>query len=404
MTPNHRSPLRRARLGMFGCFTTSGLVMGAWPASIPEMDARVGLGEARLAIVLLVLEVCSLLAMPLAGRLCDRATSRAVLRWTGPAAQLLLIAPALAPTYPVLVATVGAYGIGLGFANVALNVQTVELERRHGRPVISSFHAFWALGAAAAGALGVAALSVGIPAPVLLSGTGFVGAVLFAACTRPLLPPPAVPGGPSGAAPRRLGFALLALAAVVAFSTDFIEAGATGWSNLHAARVLGADPALAPLALTLFMAAMTFFRLIGDPLRARLGPGPSMLTAGAVVTLGYALVLTSPSLGGLPLAWTGWVLAGAGSAVLVPVLFSAIGNAGGTASDLAAVSMCGSAAYLTCPAVIGPLADAAGLNMALLAPTALAVAVAVAGPLAVARLGCRASLPEAVAAAPEARV
>jgi hypothetical protein len=131
---------------------------------------------------------------------------------------------------------------------------------------------------------------------------------------------------------------------------------------------------------------MTVFRLFGDPIRAKLGPGPTLLWAGTLAFAGYVLVLVSDGAGGLPLAWTGWLLAGSGIAIIVPVLFSAIGQAGGTPSNVALISMSGSAGLLIGPAAIGYIAEATTITTGLLVPTVLAAFAAFAGPLTLRRL------------------
>ncbi|GAB3661410.1 hypothetical protein [Glycomyces tarimensis] len=53
--------------------------------------------------------------------------------------------------------------------------------------------------------------------------------------------------------------------------------------------------------------------------------------------------------------------------------------------------------FLLCPASVGYLAEATSLTVGLIVPTALAVVIALAGPIAIGRLlGHRASLPEPV--------
>ncbi|MEU5157641.1 MFS transporter [Glycomyces sp. NPDC021274] len=380
--------LRRARIGLHGAFATSGFVMGAWAASLPGIDARLGLGEAKLGTALLLIQLVGLGSMVLAGRIADRVTSRKLLLWTAPATQLVLIAPALAPSYTTLLAAAALYGIGVGFIEVGINAHSVELEQRYGRPIISAFHGLWSLGSALAGAVTALALGIGFGGEGVLIAVALVSAVAMAAFTRPLLPPPGRDnsGGSSGAPVRRIGALLLAALFVLGLGGHLIESGAIDWANLHAANALEADAALAPLSYTVFAVAMTVFRLFGDPIRAKLGPGPTLLWAGTLATAGYILVLVSDVSGGLPLAWTGWLLAGSGIAIIVPVLFSAIGDAGGTPSNVALISMSGSAGLLIGPAAIGYIAEATTITTGLLVPTVLAAFAAFAGPLTLRRL------------------
>ena len=380
--------LRRARIGVFAGFATSGFVMGAWAAALPGVGARLDLGEAQLGTTLLLIQIVGLATMTLAGRLADRHSTRTLLRWTGPASQLVLLAPALAGDYTALLVCAAVYGIGVGFTEVGLNAHSVELERHYGRPIISSFHGFWSLGGALAGALTSLGLSLGLGNQAMLIAVALISGAAFALATLPLLPPPGQdnPGGSSGAPARRIGAILLAAMFILGLAGHLIESGAIDWANLHADRVLDADDALAPLSYTVFACAMTVFRLIGDPIRAKLGPGPTLLWAGTLSTAGYALVLVSGMAGGLPLAWTGWLLAGSGIAIIVPVLFSAIGEAGGTPSNVALISMSGSTGLLLGPAAIGYIAEATSITTGLLVPAALAAFAAFAGPLTLRRL------------------
>jgi MFS family permease len=387
--------LRRARVGVFGTFATSGFVMGAWAAALPSVDHRLGLGEARLGTVLLLIQVVGLATMFIAGKLADRITTRGLLRWTGPATQLALIAPALAPTYETLLICGALYGIGVGFVEVGLNAHSVELERYYRRPIISSFHGFWSLGGAAAGALTSLALTLGLGNQTVLVIAAAGCAAAFVAFTRPLLPPPGRPVEHGGRRASASSIGAIALGAlfVLGLGGHLIESGAVDWANLHAARVLRADEALAPLSYTVFACAMTVLRLLGDPIRARLGAGRTLLIAGTLATAGYLLVLLSGAAAGLPLAWTGWVLAGCGIAVIVPVLFSAVGAAGGSPSNIALISISGSTGLLLGPAAIGYTAEATDLTVGLAIPTALAVFIAVAGPITMHRLARHPTVP-----------
>ena len=202
-----------------------------------------------------------------------------------------------------------------------------------------------------------------------------------------------------------LKWGLIALLGLAAFAGHLSEGAAIDWAALHAKMVLETDPALAPLAYTIFSIAMTTFRLLGDPIRGRLGSVPTIRLAGVLATAGYVLVLASPLLGD-PLrvvcAWTGWALAGMGLATVVPVLFSAVGAAGGRVGRaLAMVTAFGYSGLLLGPAVLGFVAEAASLPVALIIPAVLAAVVTAAGSPAIRALsGAAPSEPSAPEKAP----
>ncbi|HEY2443543.1 MAG TPA: MFS transporter [Streptosporangiaceae bacterium] len=191
--------------------------------------------------------------------------------------------------------------------------------------------------------------------------------------------------GATAASARRGIVLLLGLVAAAGF---LCEGAAYSWAPLHAIRELHADPATAALAYTVFAASLTAGRLVGDRVRRRLGPVRTIALAGAIAVCGYLIVLLAPSLpvGGLPCDYAGWGVTGVGLATVVPGIFSAVGEldqAVGRAMSL--VATCAYAGELGGPAVIGPVAGATSLRIALLVPTVLTVLITIVGPVAVRR-------------------
>lgn len=124
---------------------------------------------------------------------------------------------------------------------------------------------------------------------------------------------------------------------------------------------------------------MTTVRLFGDPIRARLGSVLTIQLAGVLATAGYALVLAAPlapEAARVVVAWTGWALAGVGLATVVPVIFSAVGAAGGPVGKaLALVTAFGYSGLLVGPALLGFVAQHASLPVALIIPAAMAAVI-----------------------------
>ncbi|MGP3919094.1 MFS transporter [Nonomuraea sp. 10N515B] len=377
---------RRARVGVFGFFFLAGLVMGLWAAGLPSLNDRLDLGPARLGSVLLLISGGALVSMLVAGPVVDRWSSRRVCWIAGPFSGLVLLGPALASSYGALAALAVVFGIGLGVTEVAMNAHSVEVERRYGRPIISAFHGTWSLGGAAGGALTSLILRAEVDAQVLLVVAAVVVPFLYLPAARLLLPDAPEHTSPESGAPQEgssLRWGLIALLGLAAFAGHLSEGAAIDWAALHARWVLDTDPAAAPLAYTIFSVAMTTVRLLGDPIRARLGSVRTIQLAGLFATVGYVLVLLAPLAGEtlrVACAWTGWALAGVGLATVVPVLFSAVGAAGGRVGRaLAMVTAFGYSGLLLGPAVLGYVAEASSLPVALIIPAVLAAVVTLAG-------------------------
>ena len=394
---------KRARIAVFSFFFLSGLVMGLWAAGLPSLNDRLELGPARLGSVLLLISCGALVSMLVAGPLVDRWSSRVVCWFGGPLSAAVLLGPALASSYLALAVLAVVFGIGLGVTEVAMNSHSVEVERVYGRPIISAFHGTWSLGGAAGGALTAGALKAGLDPQALLVGAAIVVPFLYVPAARLLLPDPPrhVAGDEAAPVSSPLRWGLVALLGVAAFAGHLSEGAAIDWAALHARWVLHTDPAAAPLAYTIFSVAMTSVRLLGDPIRARLGSVRTIQLAGLVATCGYALVLVAPLTGDalqVVCAWTGWALAGVGLATVIPVIFSAVGAAGSRVGRaLALVTAFGYSGLLVGPALLGYLAQTWSLRVALILPALLAAAVALAGTPAIRAL-TRAPTPASVPA------
>ncbi|MBB6548669.1 MFS family permease [Nonomuraea rubra] len=360
--------------------------MGLWAAGLPSLNDRLELGPARLGSVLLLISGGALVSMLVAGPLVDRWTSRRVCWFAGPFSGVVLLGPALAPSYWSLAVLAVVFGIGLGVTEVAMNAHSVEVERRYGRPIISAFHGVWSLGGAAGGGLTSLALQNEVNAQLLLIVAAVVVPFLYLPAAYLLMPDPPAAASLSAepsADGSSLRWGLIALLGLAAFAGHLSEGAAIDWAALHARWVLETDPAMAPLAYTIFSVAMTTFRLLGDPIRGRLGSVRTIQLAGVFATLGYVLVLGSPYVGEslrVVCAWTGWALAGVGLATVVPVLFSAVGAAGGRVGRaLAMVTAFGYSGLLLGPAVLGFVAEHASLQVALVIPAVLAAVVTLTG-------------------------
>ncbi|MEV6282147.1 MFS transporter [Kribbella sp. NPDC051770] len=374
-----------------GCYGVTGVLNAAWGATLPATDARLDLGPGRLGVLLMALALGALVAMPIAGRLADRYGGRRVLVWSLRAAAPAPVLVAAAPSYGVLVGAAVVFGVLSGALNVALSLQAVGVERATGRAVMGTMHGTWTLGAVLGGALATVGLRGGLEVRVvlvLLAGALSVAAVVM---TRGL-PSPQVGdarGHRGQASPESAerGTKLVIALGVVGAAAFLTEGAATDWAGVHATRVLGADPAIGSLVYTAFFVAMTVVRFVGDPVRARLGPTATIRYAGAVATAGYGLVLLSvvAPAAQVGTAMAGWILAGAGMAVVWPVVVSTLGSSGASGRRLSSVTTISYGGGLVGPALIGAVAGQAGLPVALLIPAALAVVVASAAPVVLGR-------------------
>ncbi|MFE7223542.1 MFS transporter [Nocardioides sp. NPDC057577] len=374
-----------------------GMLVAVWGAGLPVLDARVDLGPTRLGLLLLALALGAAIAMPLAGHLAHRWSDAAVLRVALPTAALLLAAIGAMPAAEPMIALAGVFGLCCGAINVGLTSQATVAERAAGRPVIARMHGFWTLGAVLGSSALAAALRAGGDSLLLLPAAALsAGAMLTLLSLRlPVGRTGTDPGGaadPDAAASAdrtRAATAVLVGAGVVAAAAFVVEGAATDWAGIHTTRVLGADPAAGATMYAVFFAAMTAVRFAGDRLRDMVAAPILVAAAAGVTLLGFVLVLVSPTVpeGARVVAATGgWALAGAGTALVWPIV---IGSLGATRIDPRRLSLVTTIGYLggfVGPVLIGGLAAGVGLAGAMVLPAVLTVLLAAAAPPLVSRL------------------
>ncbi|MGH3105145.1 MAG: MFS transporter [Gaiellaceae bacterium] len=362
-----------ARAAVTVVFFAHGALFGTWVARIPAIQEDLALGEAELGLALLGATFGALVGLLLAGWIVSREGSRATIAQGLPVYALLLPALALASSLPLLTLALIGFGAATGAVDVAMNAHGVEVERRLGRPILSSFHAGWSFGGLAGAGAGAVAAGLGVePLPHFTLAALVLGAVGLAASTR-LLPGDA--DRPDAPARLRRPPRRLALLGALAFCGLFAEGAASDWSAVYLAGPLESGAGVAALAFAAFSVAMAAFRLLGDPLTSRWGPVALTRRGGLLACAGLALALAVPRPAA---ALFGFACMGAGLAAIVPVVFRAAASFPGIppAAGIAALTTVGYSAFLVGPPVIGLVAEVTSLRLALVIVLALLAALA----------------------------
>jgi hypothetical protein len=356
------------RLGTLGVFLANGLGIGAWAAAIPRLKADLALSDAGLSFALLAFAAGGIVAMPLTGLLAHRLRSGLASICGGFAFAAAIAAIGFTSSLEILSATAFLAGMTSGVMDVAMNANASDVERRWGRPLMSSFHAAFSLGGAAGALLGAwlgeRGTALGLLGPALLSS-------LLVAIAVPFLMREGQGFSGSGfVAPSRR---LLPLAAL-AFVLMATEGSVGDWSGTYLARS-GVEPGATAAAYAAFSLLMITCRIVGDAIVGAVG---ARATVGFGALLAGAGLATSAAWPGLAGGIIGFGLVGAGLANVVPVLFSVAGRIGSSpAVGVAAAATSGYAGLLIGPVIIGAVASGVGLRstIVLLAGVALIAAM-----------------------------
>lgn len=364
-TLQYKSTVNQSRLAVLGMFFINGALMATWISRIPQIQDKLGLSEGQLGIVLLGLSAGVLTALSVAGGLVARYGSRRVTVTAAFVLALLLIWLPWMPNSVALWLNLFVFGMALSTMDVAMNAQAVEVEARAERPLMSTFHASWSVGGFVSAAIGAAMASMSVePQPHFVFGAVLFGSLIFV-FRRHLLFNVASEEADEQEQVFRLPPRVLWPLGIVAFAGAIGEGAMADWSGVYLSDVVQTDDATAALGFTVFSIMMTMGRLFGDRLAARFSPARLVQLGGLVATAGLLLAIFLPT----PITTlVGFAAVGLGVSTVVPLAFSAAGRIPGISASvgIASVATIGYAGFLAGPPVIGLIAEATSLQLALL--------------------------------------
>ncbi|WP_136443941.1 MFS transporter [Pacificoceanicola onchidii] len=367
------SRLITPRKSVAAAFILNGALLGCWASRIPDFVDRLSLSESRLGLLLLLLGVGALTSFAVAGKLADRHGAFRVTRWLAAFYLLSLVFIGYSETVPMLAASLFFFGLTHGGMDVAMNTWATEVERRLARPVLSSFHAMWSLGAGLGAAGGYLATS-------FEAGPGLhflLSAIVLSAAIMPFLSiewhsPTRVSLGkepmfalPSGG---------LILVGLMALGAGLGEGTAVDWSAVYLRDVLEAEADQATLGFTAFSITMVIMRLSVDRLITRLGRVLVARVSGVFAVVGC---LICSATGSWLVALLGFVLMGIGCAAIFPMSYSRAANDPDVppGQAIASVATLGYGALLLGPPAVGFIAEASSLRVSFLLVAACSVMI-----------------------------
>ncbi|GAA2269799.1 MULTISPECIES: MFS transporter [Kitasatospora] len=394
-----------ARIALTAFFAVDGFLFAAWVVRIPDIRAQVSASHSALGLALLCISAGAVATMPLIGRLCVRSGSRPTTVGALVALSLAVLLPAHMHSVLGLGLVLLLFGAAYGAANVSMNSAAVDLVAELDRPVMPSFHAGYSLGGllgAGVGGLLAGRLStawaLGLSGLLGLLVTALAGTALLRSPATIRRPVPRTAGpdstGPAAAAdlrgprtgsatgsrsamPTRTAGVLVLLLGLVALCDAYGEGSLADWATLHLTDDVRASAGLAATGFAAYAFAMTAGRIAGTWLSIRLGQTRVVLYGGLTAGTGMLIAALASN---VPVALAGFVLVGLGLSNIFPLAIAQAGAIGGP-RGVATASTLGYAGMLIGPPVIGFLADATSLPIAL---TTVAATSALTGLLAVA--------------------
>ncbi len=367
----------RARLIGAG-YAAQGLGYAAVVTALPAFKVRQDVDDTFVSVVLLLVVVAAAGGSVLADQVAARWGSRYAL-----SSGLFLVGAGLAGTTfwtpnAAFAAIFLAYGIGLGAVDASLSMQGVLVQSRLGRSVMSRLFAAYTAAAIAAALLMSGALETGAGAAVAV-GVAAVYAVLVGVVGwRMFVPGRTERSNVAHAGGGRAVRPIVLVCGMLIFTAFLVDSAISTWSSVYLHDSLSAAASVAPLGYAAYQGAVLVSRLVADHVVPRAGRLPVAIASLIVCGVGCALVVTLPAIWA---AMAGFTIAGIGVGVLVPLAFSAAGEAALDSSDevIAKVNLFNYGGALLGAVLLGALSEPVGLRWAFLIPV---VAVIVTLPLA----------------------
>jgi MFS family permease len=348
------------------------LVFSSWASRIPAIKDYFGMNEAKLGSVLFMLPFGSLVALPFAGWAVHRLGSRGMTLLSALGYAVLLAAIGYTVEIWQLSLVLFLFGFFGDILNISMNTQGLGVQKKMNRPILSSLHGLWSIGALLGAVIGGWTMRqewgtlkhflwVAI-ACVVLALVMFVFLIQDEQGTEGNQKLFSWPGR------------ALLLLGLICFCTAMCEGAMADWSSLYYRQVLQDPGKVSTTGYTAFTFAMAIGRLMGDRIIRWLRYRNTLMLNGLLIAAGLALALGIQ----VPVAVIiGYALVGLGVSSVIPIVYMIAGKSQemAPAAALAAVSTIGFTGFLIGPPVIGFIAHETGLRLALVLVLILGIVI-----------------------------
>lgn len=376
----------KARKATKAIFLVCGLGISSWAPMVPLTKDRLGLNDANLGLLLLLLGGGAIVMMPICGVLSHRYGTRIVMIVAAVVMAICLPFLLLLTSIPLMALALFIFGCAVGTVDVAMNSHGVQVQNSSGRPIMSSLHGLFSVGGLF-GALGLgllikvglnpvaAAVSIAI---LLIVIVGMNYSALFSVQREKELiqefSDPAPEEKNSKISWLKGSIIFLGL---MCFAVFLSEGAMLDWSAIFLRDNRGVNAEFAGIGYAAFSVAMATMRLLGDKIVSRLSSVTVVFGGSMIAGAGLLLAVLSTW---VPAALIGFILVGIGTANIVPVFFSEGGRLRNIPATVAipVISTMGYAGQLAGPALLGFLAFHFSLPMALTVCAVLLVMVGIA--------------------------
>lgn len=374
---------RLARLSLYLLFLIPGFGLASWVTRTPALRDGLGASTQQMGIILFGFSSGAMTGVLTAGWLTQRYGAKrmtqlgllAILSGLG----CLALSVALQNSW-IAIASLFAFGLGIGWAEIAMNVEAAAVERAQKISIMTTLHGFFSLGTLIGALLGMVMTAMQVPMLVHLVATAAVGAVLMFYCLKRMPTESAVAAKEVANSSKQGSGVLHELKDVRMLLTCFVvlamalaEGTANDWLPLLMIDGHGFDATMGTMIYVGFTLSMTIGRFAGSGFVSKVGTVGALCTSAIFGTIGLAIIIFTSSSMFAALAVVLW---GLGASLGFPLAISLAGESGRNSALRVSIAATGGyVGFLVGPPMLGFLGEHYGLRMAML-PVGITVALA----------------------------
>ncbi|MGB5417974.1 MFS transporter [Algibacter sp.] len=347
------------RIALSSYFFLSGLCFSSWASRIPTLKDFFHLNDAQLGSLLLIMPFSALIGIVASGWLVSKFDTRKPLAASFVLFALALIGISFAKTTLILVVLLGLFSVFLRILNIAMNAQSISLQKEFNKKIIGSFHGIWSIGGVVGVLFSTVMLKLGVSIEVHLTSIGVItvlGSIIAYKYSlkndKSTVGNKLVLGKPDP---------LIFYLGLLIFFAAICEGGMYDWSGIYFKEVVKED--IFTYGYLLFMTCMATSRIFLDKLLDRMSMAVMYIISGMLISIGILIAIIFPHF------WTaliGFCLVGIGASAVFPMTYILAGKSKNYSPGMA-ISIVGTYAIIGVfigPPLIGYLSHAFGLQYA----------------------------------------
>lgn len=349
-------------------FFIFGLMPSALIVRLPLVRTLLGVTNAQLGLLLLCMSIGAIISVTQSGRFIARFGTRTsiIMGCTGVALGLFGATVAIVNHSPLGYGIFALLtGLGMGFADVGINVDGAAIETATGKTALPKMHAAFSIGTFGGAGIGTLASQFNFD---LLTQMSILVAMTLAVpflTTRYL---PATTGieakqskDEKAAEPK---VAVWKSRTIIFLSIGILgmtlaEGASNDWLTIALVDDFGQSATMAGVGFAILLAAMTLTRYFGGNLADKFGKTRTLQVAALTGVVGLLIIILSHN---VYVAFVGAALWGCGVALGFPLFLSVAGEGENSARKVSFVASSGYLAFLVGPPLLGFLGQAWGVT------------------------------------------